>query len=163
MNESNCTFKESQSFNVFIITAITLTIIILIYFSTNGALLSQPAPAIMFMCIGFGISIFLLLMRLHYKIENNVFMYKSSPLHLSWRNIPISSITEVASITYRPIVDYGGWGIRYGYKGEWAYNMRGNKGVRIKTIDGKRIMFGSQKADELQKAIETIMKTESRV
>ena len=42
---------------------------------------------------------------------------------------------------------HGGWGIRYG-KGERVYTIKGNKGIRIRFIDGKKIMLGTQKSDE---------------
>ena len=33
------------------------------------------------------------------------------------------------SCTYRPIRDYGGWGIRYGLGQGWCYNVHGNRGA----------------------------------
>ena len=55
--------------------------------------------------------------------------------------------------TYDPM-EYGGWGVRgwpdrYG----WAYNVSGNRGVQIEFKNGHRLMLGSQRADELAKAI----------
>ena len=43
-------------------------------------------------------------------------------------------------------------GIRYGFKGK-AYNVSGNKGVKIFLKNGTNIMFGSQKHKELSKAL----------
>ncbi len=63
---------------------------------------------------------------------------------------------EIASFearTYRPILEYGGWGIRYGTTGK-AYNVRGNRGVQLEFTDGKRLLIGSQQADELAAAMQ---------
>jgi hypothetical protein len=49
--------------------------------------------------------------------------------------------------------DYGGWGIRKGRSG-WAYNVSGDRGVRLTYTDGETLLIGSQRADELAKAIE---------
>jgi hypothetical protein len=71
-----------------------------------------------------------------------------------WRakHIPFSEIRKAEAVTYRPIRDYGGWGIRSGPEG-WAYNVRGNRGVRIEYQDGNKFLIGSQKAEELEQAI----------
>ena len=45
-----------------------------------------------------------------------------------------SAATDV--VQYRPIVDYGGWGIRSGRDGERVLNARGNRGVRLELADG---------------------------
>jgi len=66
----------------------------------------------------------------------------------------ISDIETCESVTYRPIRDYGGWGIRYSFtKRSWAYNITGNKGVEIKFKGGRKLLIGSQRADELAAAI----------
>lgn len=56
--------------------------------------------------------------------------------------------------TYDPM-EYGGWGVRgfpdrYG----WAYNVRGNRGVEIEFRNKHRLMLGSQRAEELARAID---------
>jgi hypothetical protein len=54
--------------------------------------------------------------------------------------------------TYRPIAEYGGWGIRRGRKGK-AYTVSGNRGVRLVFTNGKGLLLGSQKPTELAGAI----------
>jgi hypothetical protein len=36
----------------------------------------------------------------------------------------------------------------------WAYNISGNRGVRIDYKDGNRFLIGSQRPEELQQAIQ---------
>jgi hypothetical protein len=74
-----------------------------------------------------------------------VFMWRT-------RHIPFTGIREAEAVTYRPIVDYGGWGIRRGANG-WAYNVSGNRGVRIQFRDGSHFLIGSQRAEELERTI----------
>ena len=45
--------------------------------------------------------------------------------------------------TYRPIRDYGVWGVRYGRKGK-ACNTSGNRGAQQELSNSKRILIGSQ-------------------
>ncbi len=55
-------------------------------------------------------------------------------------------------LTYSPIKDYGGWGIRYGRGGK-AYNVRGNRGVQLQLANGQRLLIGSQRPEELSNAL----------
>ncbi|MHC4338483.1 MAG: hypothetical protein ACYSTG_11155 [Planctomycetota bacterium] len=69
-------------------------------------------------------------------------------------------MSECYARTYKPIREYGGWGIRYSFRkgiGR-AYNMSGNKGVQLVFKNGKKLLIGSQKPDELAQAINSIMK-----
>lgn len=70
------------------------------------------------------------------------------------RKIPLGEIHAVRAVTYSPIRDYGGWGIRRGARG-WAYNVSGNRGVEIEMADRRHLMVGSQQPEELARAIET--------
>ncbi len=73
------------------------------------------------------------------------------------RKIELSDITHCEVLTYRPIRDYGGWGIRRARKGR-AYNVSGNRGVQLELLAGERLLIGSQRADELAKAIKSMIK-----
>ena len=71
---------------------------------------------------------------------------------LTRRIISFDSITSCKARTYRPIREYGGWGIRFSRKGN-AYNVSGNRGVQLEFKQGKPLLIGSQKAEELAHAI----------
>jgi len=63
--------------------------------------------------------------------------------------------TDIASAevrTYRPLLDYGGWGLRFGPKG-MAWNAYGTEGVQLVLRSGRRVLVGSQRADELAEEI----------
>jgi len=63
-----------------------------------------------------------------------------------------SAIDNAEPVTYSPLKDYGGWGIRYGAKGK-AYNVSGNQGVVITLETGQSILIGSQRHEELSSLI----------
>jgi hypothetical protein len=69
------------------------------------------------------------------------------------REFDVRDIENAEAITYRPLRDYGGWGIRRGRKG-WAFNVSGNRGVLLHLRDGKTLMIGSQRSEELAAAID---------
>jgi len=71
---------------------------------------------------------------------------------LRWRAIPYAHIKSCQARTYRPIREYGGWGIRFGFKGN-TYNVSGNRGVQLEFYKGRPLLIGSQRSDELAAAI----------
>lgn len=73
------------------------------------------------------------------------------------RIVPISSIQKIEVVTYRPLADYGGWGIRLGRDGVRVLNARGNQGVRIDLVDGTKLLIGSQLPEDLARALERAM------
>jgi hypothetical protein len=69
------------------------------------------------------------------------------------RVVAITSIRGYHVVQYRPIADYGGWGIRAGRDGERVLSARGNRGVRLEFSDGSRLLIGSQRPEELAETI----------
>ena len=70
------------------------------------------------------------------------------------RVVPVDLLQRVEVVTYRPVADYGGWGIRSGRDGERVLNARGNRGVRLYLSDGSRLLIGSQRPEALALALE---------
>ncbi len=70
------------------------------------------------------------------------------------RFVAIGMIERIEVVTYRPLADYGGWGIRTGRDGERVLNARGNRGVRLELTDGTRLLIGSQRPEALALAID---------
>jgi hypothetical protein len=74
--------------------------------------------------------------------------------HFLWptKRIPIGQVRKAEAIKYRPLLDYGGYGVRLGFRG-WAYNVSGDEGVLVEAKDGSRVMIGSRRPKELEAAI----------
>lgn len=72
---------------------------------------------------------------------------------LKRRTVEYSEIERVEPCQYRPIRQYGGWGIRRG-RGGWAYSVSGDRGVRLHLMGGQHLLIGSQRDWELAQAIE---------
>ncbi len=93
--------------------------------------------------------------KLSIEVRASGLYIKFFPFHRKWQKLPLEGVVGSEHVTYSPIVDYGGWGIRYGLKKK-AYNISGKKGVRINYRDDNHILIGSQNGDQLQAAIESI-------
>jgi hypothetical protein len=77
------------------------------------------------------------------------------PFHRSFRRFDPGQIAAITVETYSPLLDYGGWGLRYGRGGK-AYTVRGRRGVRLALCDGKPLLIGSQRPEELAEALKSI-------
>jgi hypothetical protein len=69
----------------------------------------------------------------------------------SIRKIPLAGINNAEVVTYDP-ANYGGYGIRLSPLGR-AYIANGNRGVRLSRSKGPKILIGSQRPEELERAI----------
>ncbi len=65
--------------------------------------------------------------------------------YLSWQKITKSYVRR-----YKPILEYGGWGMRIGLFGRGrAYNISGRNGLQLVYSDGKKLLIGTQKPEEI--------------
>lgn len=65
------------------------------------------------------------------------------PLHLVRKRIRYGDMESVEAVTYRPIREFGGWGIRP-TGGRTAWTIRGNQAVRVVLRSGKQVYVGSR-------------------
>ena len=86
-------------------------------------------------------------------VTDEELLIRFRPFHLRGRRIPLRDIAEAQARTYSPLGEYGGWGIRLGSRG-MAYNAYGNRGVQIVLVDGRQILIGSQRSEELAAALQ---------
>lgn len=85
---------------------------------------------------------------------------KFYPFHRSSQKIDLNNVINMEIVTYRPLREYGGYGIRYGAGGK-AYNVYGNRGVKLTYRGGKILMIGSQRPEELAGALESGLRTKN--
>lgn len=93
--------------------------------------------------------------RLTIEVRRDGLYVQFRPFHLRPKKIDLGQVVSVTAVTYRPILQYGGWGIRWTIKGK-AYNARGDRGVRLDYANGRHLLLGSQRPDELAVAIERL-------
>ena len=92
-------------------------------------------------------------LRLKTEVRADGIYLKMWPLHRSFRRIPWSEIKQYEAKQYRPLREFGGWGIRW-TPGKIAYNVRGNRGVWIERMNERGVLVGSQHPEEFIEAID---------
>ena len=156
-------YKEVQRFSDFwlwaLITVVSVLCLITGYRIINsiqsGGESSLPAVLVL-LVTGVGVPAFLGICKLTVEVRGDGVYFKFSPFHREYRKILFSKIQRFEAITYRPIVDYGGWGIRYGRKG-LAYNTGGNRGVLFELANGRTILLGSRDAEQFERVLKEII------
>ena len=109
--------------------------------------------ALVFAVFGVAMPVFMVFcLRLVTEVLEDALYVRFIPLRT--RRIPYASIVRCAPCDYRPIREFGGWGIRWGGRRNWAYTMRGNRGVRLELEGGQRLLVGSGAPEDLARAIE---------
>jgi hypothetical protein len=93
--------------------------------------------------------------RLVTEVRTSGVFVRYFPFHRSFRHIPLEGVRSCEARTYSPIREYGGWGIRMAPH-KRAYNVSGNRGVELEYEDGKKLLIGSKKAEQLASAVESI-------
>ncbi len=101
--------------------------------------------------------IFFLVARLETIIRADGVYFRFVPLLNKFKMLKAVDIVSCETLQYRPIRDFGGWGIRYNRKqNTYCYNVRGNLGVLLHLQNGKKILFGSQDPHKLKTAIDKL-------
>lgn len=100
-----------------------------------------------------GVELLVLLLFLNMKLvtridkEGVTFHYRPflKPRNYSWKEIKTAVVRK-----YNPIGEYGGWGLRAGWKKKnKAFNVWGNKGLQLELSDGTRILIGTQQQQDM--------------
>lgn len=115
---------------------------------------NNPAPlattTVFWLLFGVGLPWFFLVLRLEVEVYPDAVAIRFPPL--LQRLIAREEIAAAEPLDYRPLGEFGGWGIR-GWGRRVAYNVRGNQGVELTLLDGRRVVIGSQRPVELAAAI----------
>lgn len=156
-------FREKQRFTQFWLWALLLGLaaILLAGFVYQVLLggtfgnrpLSDVPLSIMVALISFGLPFFFYWITLTTEVMPGMLQVRFRPFHLKPVRIPLHTVRDIEKVTYNPIGEYGGWGIRWGTKGK-AYSTSGREGVLLRFYNQQSVLIGSQHAKELFQAIE---------
>lgn len=123
---------------------------------------SQPEVApdaivwLVWLGVGVVLPVLFASMRLITQVRYDGVYVRFVPFHWRWVKIEPERIQGVKAREYNALLEYGGWGIRYGAQGK-AYTVSGKQGVELEFADGSILLIGSQKAEELERRILEIL------
>lgn len=163
-------FKEEQQFRqwwwiVLILGATVPVMVMNIYVAYQQMVRGIPVgdnPAPNGVVIGVFVFLCLFLwvyfrLKLEVWIEPDGIHYRFFPLIFRKRLISVYEIQRYEIRNYRPIVEYGGWGIKRSFRWGRAYNISGNVGLQLYLTNGKKVLFGTQRPQAFLNALDAVM------
>ncbi|SIT91621.1 hypothetical protein [Pontibacter indicus] len=163
MEEQRILFREKQRFTQFWLWALLLGLAatmmagfvyqVLLGGTFGNRPVSDVPLSIIAALIGFGLPFFFYWVTLTTEVMPGVLQVRFRPFHLKPVRIPLHTLRDFEKVTYNPIHEYGGWGIRWGANGK-AYSTSGREGVLLRFYNQQPILIGSHRASELLQAIE---------
>lgn len=146
------TFYEIQKFNKWYIRLILLIpILIFIGGIITGKLEGEEKiPMIVSVVVVVFIFVLFIFTKLETRIDEAGITIRFFPFQRIYYYVKWDEVSEVSVRTYKPIREYGGWGIRYSLKNGKAYNVSGNKGLQLTLVSGKKFLIGTQKPEQLE-------------
>lgn len=100
----------------------------------------------------------LFVMHLDTRVSSEGIFVKLFPIHFSFKHYPWEMISKVEVRKYNPIAEFGGWGYRWGFGGT-AMNISGNMGLQLELTDGKKLLIGTQRPDDLRAVLNRLNKS----
>jgi hypothetical protein len=155
-------FTEVQKFSsVWLFLLLAIVVIVLIR-GFVAIVIAQDSKKIKLLLLSIfllpiGLTVLTLCMQLQTRIDASGIYYRFYPVHIHEHKIDWSNVDSAYVCTYRPVAEYGGWGIRRGCNGR-AYNAAGDQGLQIVFKNGKRLLLGTQKPQEIKEALSSLTK-----
>lgn len=105
------------------------------------------------------LSMLFFILRLETKISEEGVFVRFYPIQLKFRYYKWEDIDQVYLREYSPITEYGGWGIRYSFGGSGkALNVSGKTGLQLVFKDGKKLLIGTKKQEDLVQILSVLGK-----
>jgi len=167
--EEKIFFEENQKFkqwwiwmilvllNGFWITGLLVQVVFNEEFGTNPVsnewLLIISGTTVIFTGLFFSL-------RLETKISSKGIYVRLFPFHISFKHFLWETIKKCYVRKYKPMMEYGGWGIRFSFSGKGkAYNVSGNTGLQLELQNGKKLLIGT----ELPEILSDILRKENKL
>jgi hypothetical protein len=120
----------------------------------------KPASDSALITVAVGVILFTILFAsfgLDTMIQKDGIYIRFFPFHLSFRHYAWDQLSKSYIREYSPITEYGGWGFRVGVFGNGkAYSVSGKMGLQLEFTNGRKLLIGTNKADELEMTLKKI-------
>lgn len=121
---------------------------------------ANPASSIELILVTSGallLTVLFAFVRLDTAIEKDGVYYRFFPFQWHYKQISWDRISKSFVRQYNPITEYGGWGFRIGLFGKGrAFNVSGNKGLQLIYDNGKKILLGTKRPQEIVQVLKQL-------
>ncbi|MES2656891.1 MAG: hypothetical protein V4620_14945 [Bacteroidota bacterium] len=139
-----------QKWRYFFIPIVFISIIIfaLSFLKQTTLTIHFFLPSLIFILV----MVMLIYLKLNTRIDEKIIQVKFNLFRLKPKEIKWNEVKTVSIYQYNSFFEFGGWG---GYRknllnGRVAYNVYGNKGLKIVLLNDKTIVLGSNDIDKMK-------------
>ena len=159
-------FREHQYFRQVWLWALIIGVNGLIIFGVvNQVFFGQtfgdnPASSIELILVTSGtllLTVLFAFVRLDTAIQKDGVYYRFFPFQWHYKKISWGRISKSLVRQYNPITEYGGWGFRIGLFGKGrAFTVSGNKGLQLIYDNGKKLLLGTKRPEEIVQVLKQL-------
>lgn len=95
---------------------------------------------------------FIFSVKLETEIKRDGVYVRFFPIHRTFRYYPRAEMLQAYVRTYRPLLEYGGWGLR-GLGANRALNISGNQGLQLVMKGGLKLLIGTRQPEKMETAL----------
>src|SRR5699024_2750943 len=161
-------YSEIQRFQQVWLWILVLLVVALMWYITIKQIIfgipvgDNPVPdlllVIFWLAFGIVFPVFMLwICRLIIEVRSDGIYIRFAPFHKRYKSFLFKDIISYKPVIYNSLKRFGGWGVRFNAKGETAYNISGKEGVELH-FRNKTVLIGTQNANELKKAMDSVQK-----
>jgi hypothetical protein len=156
-------YHEEQHFHGALMTLLLIAMVFVVAVTVVAVVLARPGDALLLAVAPVVVVLVASLISLSHLDIDVTDRGVSIAFRYLWptRRIRFEDIVGLEIRRYRPLLDYGGWGVRLGPRG-WAYSTGGDVGVQLRLRSGLPVLIGTKSPRELEAAIRTRMETRER-
>ncbi|MBK7093715.1 MAG: hypothetical protein IPH57_01110 [Saprospiraceae bacterium] len=112
---------------------------------------------LIFFAFSLALSALFVYLRLETVLSPDGIFVRFYPVILKYRFFSWSNVRKAYIRQYKPILEYGGWGLRYSFRGKGrAFNVSGNIGLQLEFINGEKLLIGTQNPEKLRNVLEDL-------
>lgn len=160
LSQKTILFQEKQRFRILWIWIVMICVDALLFYGIYLQLIvgqhfgTKPVNntgLVLITLLALTLTIFFLLARLETCVASDGIMFRFFPFHLKFKFYSWEDILKCTILTYHPLKDYGGWGLRYSFRNKSkAFTVFGNRGLKLELKKGSQILIGTQEEDKMK-------------
>ena len=154
-------FKESQKFNLSWKWILFIGLYVLMFWALIQQFeeeidLTAIASIIFSLCLIALFNVIVIVMKLETVITETQIKFRYKPFHIKPRIIYWDEISDFYMRYYKPLREFGGYGIQRNNKNGKSFTVSGRNGLQLLLKDKRKILIGTQKPKELEMIIKQI-------
>jgi hypothetical protein len=146
------TYYEKQKFNQWWIKlSIFIPFVIVFWGLITGKTQGDNGTSMLIASVVLGfVAVLFYFANLETRIDTEGITIRFFPFQRVYYYVRWNEIQSASVRNYKPIREYGGWGLRYSFTHGKAYNVAGSVGLQLVLKSGKKFLIGTQKEEELR-------------